>query len=185
MNAREAILLYFFAFLACVFLCPVARAEEKAEPNLVLPNAVQIIGESAFENTAIRTVYLSDSVEHIGSRAFAETPSLRIVFIPDSTKFIADDAFDGHSDLLLAGNYGSYAHRWALEHGFAFIVTGVALLPENLLDALRRLSHLALLPEKPTQDNQICRAPASCAKILTFSDPKEKPEMYPVEYDFP
>ena len=71
MNAREAILLYFFAFLACVFLCPVARAEEKAEPNLVLPNAVQIIGESAFENnTTLVSIDLPDSVMSIGKKAF-------------------------------------------------------------------------------------------------------------------
>ena len=87
-----------------------------AEHVLVLPEALTVIEEEAFEGVAAITVVIPDGAVSIGSRAFADCPSLKYVEIPASVTGIADDAFAGSSVIFICG-FDSFAYQYAQEHG--------------------------------------------------------------------
>lgn len=85
-------------------------------PDLTLPAALTHIDAEAFLNTSFGSVRCPDQLESIGSRAFANCRSLRSIYIPASVTFIADDAFENCTDLVIHGENGSYAKTYAKEH---------------------------------------------------------------------
>ena len=68
---------------------------------------------------SLKTVRFPDSMEEIGS-AFIECAGLADAYIPASVTTIADNAFLEARRLTIHGVAGSYAERWAAEHGFGF-----------------------------------------------------------------
>ena len=94
-----------------------------AGTGLVLPKALTEIGEGAFEGIPARRVEVSENVKAIGSRAFAECENLREITIPASVEQIADDAFDGCSDIKVYGTTEEAKRIAALyaEAGFTFV----------------------------------------------------------------
>lgn len=61
-----------------------------------------------------------DGVQTIGERAFADS-SLEYVKLPESLSFIADDAFNGCTDLILEVSKNSYAERWCRKNDMAYV----------------------------------------------------------------
>ena len=88
-------------------------------PDFVLPAALTEIDEEAFEGIAASVVKVPDKVKTIGSKAFANAVNLRQIQIPASVTSIAGDAFEGTS-VAIFGVENSYAHTWAVSHGFPF-----------------------------------------------------------------
>ena len=84
--------------------------------DMTPPAGLTTIEESAFEGVAARTVRLPEGVTSIGSRAFADCPNLRHIYIPGSVTKISGDAFDGISELYLYGSRGSAANDYAKDH---------------------------------------------------------------------
>lgn len=78
-----------------------------------LPSELQSIEPEAFEDISAVSVYINDGCESIGSRAFADSDSLRLVFIPESVDSIADDAFTGSYPVVLVVVRGSDAFTYA------------------------------------------------------------------------
>ncbi len=70
---------------------------------LSMPEALEMIDESTFENVAGSIVRLSAPCSEIASRAFADS-DVRTVYIPDSVQTIAPDAFAGCDRLLFVTN---------------------------------------------------------------------------------
>ena len=95
-------------------------------PIFRLPASLQIIGDQAFEGTAIVQAELPDRVERIGERAFSDIPTLRSVTIPKRTSYIARTAFAGSSQVVINGAPDSYARTWARENGIRY-VSGMVL----------------------------------------------------------
>ena len=90
-------------------------------PDYVTPHDLRIIEEEAFKGTPEEVIQLTDGVEKIGKRAFAECENLRKIAIPDSVTEIAPDAFDGcPEDMIIFGNAGTAAYTFAREKGFSF-----------------------------------------------------------------
>lgn len=81
------------------------------------PKSLTQIKASAFENSAAEAVVLGDAVLKIGSRAFAGCVSLVYIYIPDTVKSIADDAFDGINPIIYC-SAGSAAAAYADNNGF-------------------------------------------------------------------
>ena len=80
------------------------------------------ICEEAFCGNPSVSIYLQDRVTAIGERAFADCVNLRSVRIPSSVVMIADNAFEGCSTaLIIYGDYGSEAQRFAEKMGFSFM----------------------------------------------------------------
>ncbi|MBQ9038122.1 MAG: fibronectin type III domain-containing protein [Clostridia bacterium] len=68
--------------------------------DVVIPNSVTVIGESAFAGCSSLTgVSIPDSVTNIGVGAFEDCSSLTSVSIPDSVTSIGEDAFSWCSSL--------------------------------------------------------------------------------------
>lgn len=78
-----------------------------AEPIMTLPGALTAIQDGAFEGGAAEVIIIPEGVTSIGSRAFANMPKLKIVFMPESVKTISFDAFDGSSNVKLYVQEGS------------------------------------------------------------------------------
>ena len=90
-------------------------------PGGILPSDLDIIEESAFENSAFESIRLPESVREIQSQAFHNCPALRLIYIPQSVQQIADDAFDIGTGLVIIGVDGSAAQSYAEYWGFAFM----------------------------------------------------------------
>ena len=89
-----------------------------ADAVLTMPAALQIIDEEAFYgSTSVDRVVLSNKVTEIRSRAFANS-TLSEINLPASITYIAEDAFDGPDKVTVSATEGSYAYRWAVEHGY-------------------------------------------------------------------
>lgn len=85
-----------------------------------LPQSLYTIEDEAFEGTAFQSVHLSEGVVTIGERAFAGNDQLFAVYIPGSAEYIDQKAFEGAAQVLISGDAGSYAQRWARENGYRF-----------------------------------------------------------------
>jgi len=91
-----------------------------AEPDLILPEDLRVIGAEAFSGGSFRYAQLSEKVTAIGEKAFCNCPNLRYVYIPEATGSISADAFSGTYNLTILGKRGSYAETYAQDHGFRF-----------------------------------------------------------------
>ena len=80
------------------------------------------IGNRAFKNCAgLTSVTLPDGVTSIGNRAFNNCTSLTSITIPDSVTRIGRHAFNNSKQLVISGDAGSYAQKYATNNGIAFI----------------------------------------------------------------
>ena len=71
-----------------------------AATEVVIPDSVKIIGDSAFSGCkGITSVAIPDSVQEIGSGAFRDCIALPHITIPDSVQKIGGDAFAGCQSL--------------------------------------------------------------------------------------
>ena len=67
-----------------------------AATEVVIPDSVKIIGDSAFSGCkGITSVVIPDSVQEIGSGAFRDCTALPHITIPDSVQKIGQSAFEG------------------------------------------------------------------------------------------
>lgn len=102
-----------------------ALNETLASPVFNLPASLRSIEEEAFEGTAIVSVRLPEKVESIGERAFANIPTLWLIRIPDATKTIAGNGFEGSDQVTIVAAPGSYARAYASENGLRYIPSAV------------------------------------------------------------
>ncbi len=112
--------------------------------SVTLPESVTSLGASAFDSCAsLRTANLNGSFKTLGEdtffgcvslnlvslaegitaicpSAFEGCSSLRSVYIPPSAENIAEDAFKGCGNFAISGKSGSFAEKFAKEHGTEF-----------------------------------------------------------------
>ena len=89
--------------------------------DLVTPLALTTIEEEAFCESNFVCAKLSEKVEKIGKRAFADCPNFRYIFIPVATTEIADDAFENIKDQLrIYCTSESYAKTFAENNGIPY-----------------------------------------------------------------
>lgn len=91
-------------------------------PDMILPAGLTAIDAEAFAGTTMQVVRLPQGLKSIGSRAFADCPDLWQILIPASVTSIADDAFAGVEGLIIFGQAGSAAQRFAEAHGHSFVL---------------------------------------------------------------
>ncbi len=69
--------------------------------TVTLPDNLTEIAAEAFAGTGMEAVMIPKSVESVGSRAFADNPSLRFVFVPRSIYALYSDAFENDPNLTM------------------------------------------------------------------------------------
>ena len=92
-------------------------------PDCVLPASLRVIGDEAFSGCGFVCVQLGEGMQAIGALAFADSSALRTVYIPQSVTKIADNAFQGVEALTVCGVPSSTAETFAQSHGFSFVPT--------------------------------------------------------------
>ena len=86
--------------------------------TLKLPESLTTIEEEAFaENAALDQVVLGNKTQVIDGRAFADS-GVKLVTIPASVRYIADNAFEGVEELEIDAAEGTYAYAWGVKHGY-------------------------------------------------------------------
>jgi len=175
-----------FSLLIFIVLFP--RATGYAEQiddraTFVFPSSLNTIEEEAFEGITVETVILPDGFQYIGEEAFGGNSTLTDVYLPPSTEYIADTAFPMNSELVIHGVEDSYALEWAEEHNIPFVVDNIwKSIVDNGSSVKKQEIGLAFLfliiiPKTITQIGS--RAEDESIR------PKNRPELYPIEYSFP
>ena len=109
-----------------------AEQEKEEQPSVTLPVSLQVIGEEAFEGTALQNVVLPESVREIGDRAFADNEDLLAVQLPGELQSVGDDILAESENAVLAVYANSSAQDLAVAKGYrVFKLTAVS---ENKTD---------------------------------------------------
>ena len=179
--------LWLVAALSMLFFTFAAHAESVDAPSgtLIFPPSIKIIENGAFQGIAARRVVLPNGAMHIGERAFADSLWLEAVYIPPSVKHIGDAAFNSAEQVTIYGVSGSSADDWAKENGYRFIQEDIWISSSFNISQRERPVNLS---RGAVQDEQSLAATALKgvgADMRFLTCPKEKPEMYPLDYDFP
>lgn len=105
--------------------------ETLTEPTVIppdrcywLPSALTALEDGAMAGTPVQQVTVHEGVTSIGASAFSGCASLRVVALPESVTQLGDNAFSGCPQAVLLVPENSAAHRYALEHGLTFALTG-------------------------------------------------------------
>lgn len=87
-------------------------------PIVIVPEAVEGLGEEAYMSSGVVCVRLPDGCKYLGSRAFAQCTSLQVIEIPASVMDIADNAFEGSPNVTIVTTNDSYAEKYAEQYHF-------------------------------------------------------------------
>ena len=147
------------------------------------PASLRHIGDGAFLNTGIGSVSFNEGLVSIGADAFKNADRMQDVYIPDSTVYIAKDAFP--KTTVLHGGINSYARSWAEANGYRFTA--------SFLDALKKLSdNLNLKPLLILlclfvlrADKRVLLMEKHVWHAVKSRRIQDRPELYPINYRFP
>ncbi len=98
-----------------------------------LPSALKAINASAFENTAIESIIIPDSVTSIKSRAFAGNESLSSIYIPDSVTSLSNDIFKNSPNVKAYVTEDSAAYKYCEKNSISYEVIEENEFPSNIL----------------------------------------------------
>ncbi len=129
----------FHLLFLLVIMFALAITTGIAEEN-ALPGHLKIIGEEAFEGTAITNISIPESVEKIENRAFADIEQLLLANISADTIQISENAFDGKHKLILRGLAGSDAQNWAKRRN----------IPFSIMEQIRKMNETIYVVYKPS-----------------------------------
>ena len=117
---KKCAILIMSMFVSFLVSLGCAEVQKETQSVFKLPAALRIVEDEAFSGIAGEVAILQEFVEYIGDGAFADISVLSDVYIPETTRYIADDAFTG-TNTIIHGIDGSFADQWAREHGFRFV----------------------------------------------------------------
>ena len=175
--------LFMFSLLSFLSVMFAPEGEEDFARSFALPSSLLVIEDEAFMGSAFEDVVIPEGIERIGARAFADNRSMKTVKLPGSVCAIGAEAFGETDGLVIIGEGGSYAEKWAFLHHVAFIPAdhNVTLCVTGSMDrheALEADGSMVQAEVKarvwfqgPDQD----RTPRSC----------EKAKLHPIDLAFP
>ncbi len=119
------------------------------EAGFVMPAALTIIEESAFEGVSAETVEISENVVSIEARAFADCENLREIHIPATVLSIDETALAGCKNVTVYGEKGSAAERFVQAVSAADPEAGFTFVDVNAAPAIVREAPPVTLPFVP------------------------------------
>ena len=82
--------------------------------TITIPNSIKYIGSGAFSQcNGLKKVIISNSVHTIDEGAFSDCPNLEEITIPESVSIIDRSALNNSNNVVIRGEPGSYAERYA------------------------------------------------------------------------
>ena len=185
---RKSVLI-FAALIVFLILPPYfAIAESLAKDSsrtFRLPSSLMVIEDEAFEGTAVQQVVLPEGLLSIGESAFENAPFLTDVYIPGTTEYIADSAFSMTANLTIHGIEGSYAMEWAQRNEIPFVVddiwNGYALKGKTPHPQETPISRFVTVIVLLIAFWFI----RSCDYERRSRRPQDRPELNPIDYRFP
>lgn len=90
--------------------------------TLTLPAELTAISDESLMNTGAEAVLIPAGCTAIGEKAFAGSPRLLAVYMPDSIADIAANAFDGCESIKFICDSDNAAARYAREHGIPCVI---------------------------------------------------------------
>ena len=89
--------------------------------EMTLPDSLEIIGENAFaECSKLQKIILPAKVTKIENSAFRNCPELMQIVIQKNVTEIAENAFENSPNVVIYGESGSYAEKYASQHNIPF-----------------------------------------------------------------
>ena len=89
--------------------------------SLSIPDTVKILDDYSLNGLSeIKEIKLPKNLEKIGEFALADTYKLSVIEIPESVNEIADNAFENSGLKVILGKKGSFAEKYAENHGYKF-----------------------------------------------------------------
>lgn len=185
---KKLLTLHIVFFALAYFALGMAYAEEDitaSEKIFVLPSSLQRIEEGAFCETAVQTAFFPQGLLVIENNAFEDARGLQHIYIPPSTRYIADSAFPSNIDLVLHGVRGSYAQKWAKKHGVGFVAENIWKHKPNYPGAASvRIAEKGIVIHDVNQDISVRMIFESWNEIRSRR-PQDRPELNPIDYRFP
>ena len=175
--------LFMFSLLSFLSVMFAPEKDDAFSRNFALPSSLLVIEDEAFMGSAFEDVVIPEGVESIGARAFADNHSMKTVTVPDSVYAIGAEAFGETDGLVIIGESGSFAEKWAMIHSVAFMpaehtVTLRVMGSRERYEALDVENGTVQTEIKPRvwiRDSAQVRTPRSC----------EKGGMHPIDLVFP
>ena len=90
------------------------ESPEFGEPDLVLPAALSVVDEEAFEGVKAHIVYIPDTCTEIRVHAFRDSEIKQIRIPADCV--LGEDVFEGCSEVMIFGTSGSSAQDYCVTH---------------------------------------------------------------------
>ncbi len=101
----------------------ILKIPETFDGILTMPIGMKQIGEEAFAGTAAEAIYLPDTLETIGSKAFADLQKETYIFVDAALKSIAADACEGSQVIfVVSGTAPDCLKQFLTDHQGAFKV---------------------------------------------------------------
>ena len=182
---KRALVLICTAVLLLTLLPAGAARAQNENATFVLPDSLRHIEAGAFEGTAVKRVVFIEGLLYLGDSAFAGADQLTEIHIPPSTETIEDSAIPHNPGIVIYGEAGSTAQKWAEMHEISFAeetVRNFTVLEGNKsrpLDALTVWLTCLLLPS-----NSIWLIAGAENKNRSMR-PQDRPELNPIDYRFP
>ena len=89
--------------------------------EVTLPDSLEIIGENAFAGCSkLQKIILPAKVTKIENSAFRNCPELMQIVIQKNVTEIAENAFENSPNVVIYGESGSYAEKYASQHNIPF-----------------------------------------------------------------
>lgn len=155
------------------------------EATFVLPVSLERLDAEVFEGTIVKTVIFADGLLDIGENVFKNAFRLKDVYIPITTKYIADSAFSVNHDLTIHGVIGSYALEWAKKHQVSFMVDDIWCgnnRVERPINDQHSYRGRWLIVDDPYETSIFHDSDQDEYKSMR---PQDRPELYPINYKFP
>lgn len=92
--------------------------------EILIPSSCRSIGEGAFQEIKHHgvSIIIENGIETISSKAFFGIKTQEPIYLPESLKDIATDAFSKDANFVV--EKGSYAERWARDNAFTYTING-------------------------------------------------------------
>ena len=150
-----------------------AERDERLYGIEYLEGTYRIGARECYEESRLENVWLPESLESIGSKAFARCGALMNVYLYDGITSIDDDAFEDSSNVRFLiytddVNNVSYVEEYAKEHGIPYDKIQLSAKPEKQVDTGNPTPATVRIDEPV--DILVSGIPADADRVALYAD---------------